>query len=421
MGKQGKEGQGGIQGPHRVLHLAIATDEKPKELLARIIHEWQHHGGILLKIKELQSFKSKTVLTLFSICTAVPKKLILDEFCTILAQAQSFAQEDDYLEFNWNPEELLQNSTLPAIEICLQNPKLPGQDTSDYSKLSWRVQANRKVYHVECDRKFATDNKWLAQVAKEANFVSKMWGKHAHVTKVVDKLLTPSKIKCLIKVSQRHTNYQCLMLVEDVQGITDLDVPVGIYQEGSTKCLGHLSVQQAMLKYMKMSDGHQLIVEVHQASLLVGPVHIIIPNSPEVERMVIMMNKNLPAYVGHVLKDQGLPDSYLLELVKRLCCLVMVAEINQCHWNPDSGTLTTKQDAKTAKNKEDLEKASWFKDTFADLGIVAKGGALKKQAPPPEMLFDLAEIGPSRLLIITTRSSLTTWGAPPPKRARKKT
>ena len=144
-----------------------------------------------------------------------------------------------------------------------------------------------------------------------------------------------------------------------------------------------------MLKYMKMSNGHQLIAEVHQASLLVGPVHIVFPNSPEAERMVIMMNKNLPAYVGHVLKDQGLPDSYLLELVKRLCCLVMVVEINQCHWNPDSGTLTTKQDAETAKNEEDLEKASWFKDAFADLGIAAKGGALKKQAPPPEMLFDL--------------------------------
>jgi hypothetical protein len=191
----------------------IATDEDPEELLARIIHEWQHRGGILLRIKELQSFESKMVLTLFSICTVVPKKLILDKFCTILAQAQSFAQEDDYSEFNWNPEELLQNSTLPAMEICLQNPKLPGQDTSDYNKLSWRVQANHKVYHVECDRKFATDIKWLAQVAKEANFVSKMWGKHAHVTKVVDKLSTPSKIKRLIKVSQRHTNYQCLMMV----------------------------------------------------------------------------------------------------------------------------------------------------------------------------------------------------------------
>jgi len=36
--------------------LAIATDKDPEDLLLRIIHEWQRHGGILLRIKELQSF-----------------------------------------------------------------------------------------------------------------------------------------------------------------------------------------------------------------------------------------------------------------------------------------------------------------------------------------------------------------------------
>jgi hypothetical protein len=78
--------------------------------------------------------------------------------------------------------------------IRLQNPKLPRQDTSN-SKLSWRVQANWKVFHIECNRRFAADIKHLAQVAKEANMVTKMWGKHAHVSKVVDKNSTPSKIK----------------------------------------------------------------------------------------------------------------------------------------------------------------------------------------------------------------------------------
>ena len=369
--------------------LAIATDEDPEELLARIIHEWQRRGGILLRIKGLQSFETETVLILFSICTAVPKKLILDKFCTILTQAQSFSQEDDFSEFNWNQEELPQNSTLPAMEIRLQNPKLPGQDTSEFSKLSWRVQACRKVYHVECDQKFASDIKRLAQVAKEANFVTKMWGKHAHITEVVDKSSTPSEIKRLVKVSMRHTNYNNSMLVEDVQGITDLDVPVEIYQEGTTKCLGSLSLRQAMLNYLKMSDGHQLIAEVHQASSLVGSVHIVVPNSPEAERMVMMMNKNFPAYVGNVLKDQGLPESYLFELVKRLCCPVMVAEISQCKWDQETCTLSTRQDDKNAKNNEDLENAPWFKDAFAGLGLAAKDGAGKKQAPPPETLFDL--------------------------------
>jgi hypothetical protein len=241
--------------------------------------------------------------------------------------------------------------------ICLQNPKLPGQDTSNYSKLSWRVQANQKVYHVECDHRFAANIKWLAQVvAKEANMVTKMWGKHAHVSKVVDKNSTPSKIKRLIKVSQRHTNYQCSMLLEDVQGITNLDIPGDIYQEGTNNCLLLISLRQAMLKYIRFSDDHQLITEVHQASTLVGPVHIVIPNTPEAKRMVLVMNKNFPAYIGNVLKDQGLLEGFLFELIKQSCCPIMVSEINQCTWDPDTGSLTTKQDAESNKNEEDQKK-----------------------------------------------------------------
>jgi hypothetical protein len=216
----------------------IATDVDPDELLARLTHKWQQRSGILLRIKELQTFKSETILSLFNICTVVPKKFILDKFCTILVQAQSFVQELDFTKFNWNVEDLPADSTLPAMVIRLQNPKLPGQDTSNYSKLSWRVQANRKVYHIECDRLYAANIKQRTQVAKETNMDTKMWGKHAHVSKVVDKNSTPSKIKQLIKVAQCRTNYQCSMLLEDVQGINNLDIPIDIYQEGTNNCLG---------------------------------------------------------------------------------------------------------------------------------------------------------------------------------------
>jgi hypothetical protein len=165
-GNKSKKDKEEFRDPIVYFSLAIAMDEDPEELLARIIHEWQCHGGILLRIKELQSFESKTVLSLFNICTAVPKKFILDKFLTILAQAQSFAQEEDFLEFNWDVDDFPNNSTLPAMEIHLQNPKLPGLDTSNYSKLSWRVQASRKVYHVECDQCFAVDIKRLAQMLR---------------------------------------------------------------------------------------------------------------------------------------------------------------------------------------------------------------------------------------------------------------
>jgi hypothetical protein len=105
--------------------------------------------------------------------------------------------------------DLPNNSTLPALEIRLQNPKLPGQDTSNFSKMSWQAQSNWKAFHLECNQRYAADIKKLTQMAKENDLVTKMWGKHAHISEVVDKESTPSEIKRLIKVAQSHTNYQC--------------------------------------------------------------------------------------------------------------------------------------------------------------------------------------------------------------------
>ena len=370
--------------------LAIATDTDPGDLLSRISHEWQRRGGILLRIKELQSFESDTILAFYNIFTATPKKYILQEFRTILQEAQETAQELDPTEFFWPMADLPNNSTLPALEIRLQNPKLPGQDTSHFSKMSWRVQSNRKAFHLECDRRYAAEIKKLTQMAKENNLVEKMWGKHAHISEVVDKDSTPSEIKRLIKVAQSHASYQCSMILEDIIGITNLDATAGIYDEETGTFLGTLSLRQALLRYLRLSDGHQLIAEVHQSDEVMGPVQAVIPNTPEAERMILMMNKNVPAYIGNVLKDQGMPEPFLMELVKKSCCPTQISDMASCTWDSDSGSLTTQREEAEDKNRAVLETASWFKDAFADLGS-ATNGKSKKPAPPPESLFNLEE------------------------------
>jgi hypothetical protein len=174
-------------------------------------------------VKELQCFESDTILAFYNIFTTTPKKYPLQEFCTILQEAQSMTQEVEPTDFFWPMEDLPSNSTLLALELCLQSPKLPGQDTSHFSKMSWWAQANWKAFHLECDYRFAADIKKLNQLAKESDLVTKMWGKHAHISEVVDKVSTPSEIKRLIKVMQSHTNYQCSMLLEVILGITNLD------------------------------------------------------------------------------------------------------------------------------------------------------------------------------------------------------
>ena len=208
-------------------------------------------------------------------------------------------------------------------------------------------------------------------MAKENNLVTKMWGKHAHVSEVIDKESTPSKIKRLVKVAQSHTNYQCSMILKDIIGITNLDATAGIFDDETGKYLGMLSLHQVLLCYLRLSYGHQLIAEVHQSEEIMGPVQVVIPNTPKAERMILMMNKNVPAYVGNMLKDQGMPETFLMELIRKSCCPTQISEMATCTWDSDSRSLTTQWETTEENNHIVLETASWFKDAFADLGSTA--------------------------------------------------
>ncbi len=70
------------------------------------------------------------------------------------------------------------------------------------------------------------------------------------------------------------------MILEDIIGITNLNATAGIYNEETGKFLGTLSLRQALLHYLRLSDGHQLIADVHQSEDVMGPVQAVIPNPP---------------------------------------------------------------------------------------------------------------------------------------------
>ncbi len=251
--------------------MATVTDTNPKELISHVVHEWHRLGGVHLQIKELQTFESETILSLLNIFTATNKKILLVELHEILTAAQNQVQEHE-IEFWWGLEDAVTNSSLPPLKLRLQNPKLPGQDTSHFNKLSWRVQANWKVYHVECDSQFAKDIQCLMHYSKEMGLVAKSWGHQAHVSEVVDKSLSPSKIRCLVQVAQCHMSYQCSMILEDISGIVDLDGSAAVKDEETGQEIGTYSLHTILLKYLHLSDRHQLITEIHQTKEPMAPV-----------------------------------------------------------------------------------------------------------------------------------------------------
>ena len=361
----------------------IATEEEPSEILKCINQEWFKQGGRYIRVKELQSFDSETIITLFNVSIQVPKKCLLEEYKMILMDAQKLAKNMQLNDFDFDANDLPENSTIPAIELRLQVPKLPGQDTSHFNKLEYRVSNNRRAYHVECNKRFSVAIKRLTQLAKEFHIVTDYWGRHAHVSKVADSESTPSKIKSLCQVAQTHTNYQISMVVEDILGITNLDAAAALYTENSELTRG-LPLRHVLLTKFKLRDGFQLIAEVHQSAAPMSPVQVVIPQTPEAEKMVLMMKKNFPGFLTFVLRDLHFPEPAIQEYVKRCCCQVKATKIGECKW--DTATLTLPQDLKK-KATDNFTLASWYKDAFANLGIREKGK--RNLPPPPENLFKL--------------------------------
>jgi hypothetical protein len=106
--------------------------------------------------------------------------------------------------------------------------------------------------------------------------------------------------------------------------------------------------------------------------------------------MVLMMNKNIPAFLGNSLRDQGLPEDFLKDLLKRSCCSILFAEMGMCLWDPETGVITTQRESNENQHLEELKKAAWLKDAFEDLRLDKKGSP-KQPAPPPKALFNLEE------------------------------
>ncbi len=157
-----------------------------------------------------------------------------------------------------------------------------------------------------------------------------------------------------------------------------------------------------------------MIMEAHQEDIL-QPTHIIIPNTPEAERMVGMMNKNLPAFLWHMLIEQGLPEDFISGLLNKLCEATMHAKATKCKWDPTSRTLTTEDIMNRKEETRVFEGALWFKNEFR---LLAKGSKQNKYATS-EALFNLDSGGSVKTIHNRHKEPIVLQSTPPRKQKEK--
>jgi hypothetical protein len=95
---------------------------------------------------------------------------------------------------------------------------------------------------------------------------------------------------------------------------------------------------------------------------------IIIPITAKAERMSLLMNKNLPALLWHMLCDQGMPEDFIKDLLGKSWKASLVADIFKCTWDQTTRTLTTKEEEEKDEEIKAFESAPWFQDKFGILG-----------------------------------------------------
>ncbi len=249
-----------IRHPTVYFSLIISFSVDRKKIIKRCSHKWTCNGGTRMNVMELQEIRTETVVSMFKVSTATPKDTIIGELKMILMKAQDLAHDEDVTKFviSMDPD-VPYEEKLPAINLIIQNAKLPGQDVSLFNKLSNRAQYACKSWHVKVASKFAHRMKDLAQYAKDLGLVEKYWGKHAHLTQVKDSLSNLRETKNQVNLAQSHTNYQMSMMAEDLLEVILLDKTLYIIHPVSIAITSMLSLHNVLLNYLKLSDRHSMI------------------------------------------------------------------------------------------------------------------------------------------------------------------
>jgi hypothetical protein len=77
--------------------------------------------------------------------------------------------------------------------------------------------------------------KELVQYAQDSGCVEQIWRKHAHLTEVTDLHSNLRETKKQVNLAQSHTNYQMLMMAEDLIGVIALNKTSDIIQQHDYK------------------------------------------------------------------------------------------------------------------------------------------------------------------------------------------
>ncbi len=216
-----------------------------------------------------------------------------------------------------------------------------------------------------------------------------MWGGHAHITGTVEWDSPKSDISRFARMAQDHMCYNMSVVCAEVKGKRDLDALAEVLCPQSGATLGHLSLRETLMKYLKQKDGTPLVAELHQCRPQ-GPMDMVIPNSGEAEARFEMFNKQPMGYLYHVLPTFGATETFIKSLLRLSMDAGLATEAPRCTYNAAMQILMTPRNAQQESMLSDVRSLPFFQDIDAIKRAASCGKKGKKEHTAPEMCFQLS-------------------------------
>jgi hypothetical protein len=239
------------------------------------------------------------------------------------------------MESNYMLLEEFEHSKNLEINIQQGVPKLPGQPGSQFCDYSREMQEVQQAHLTECNVQVNPFLRLPINNIKEHKLTTPIWGGHAHLTKTVDWDSPKGNISLFVRMSQDHMCYNLSVVSIEVSGIIDLDALADVPRPESGNILGQLSLQEILMKYLKLKNGNPMAAELHQRGPQ-GPVDMVIPNTSKVEVHFEMFNKQPAGYLYHVLPLFGATELFIKTILRQSINVGRATKAPRCEYNNDT-------------------------------------------------------------------------------------
>ena len=173
--------------------------------------------------------------------------------------------------------------------------------------------------------------------------VEALWGKNARVSKVVPtqgwrrigqatEEISAYTLNANKSYAIRHICYHASMVPKGIVGIFDADKTLDIMSVSNLQeRVGELNLRDVLYK-LKLSDDSSFLGEVHQAAAM-SPLDVVEGNTEEAGKMIEIMNKNVEAFLYHVMRGWNMDEQFIGSLFRATMDPELVADIDNCHWD----------------------------------------------------------------------------------------